>query len=302
VTAAVAAAALVLVCVWSVTSGVRAGGRRALLRRMRADSAAQPEQQGAAGFVQRLPTPPEAIARALHDADVHADPRVLTAGWAAGTVVLPTVGLVRGGPGLAVAAAVALVAGPLLLLRLLRGRRAARVEATLPLALETMARTLRTGGSLRQAVGEAAATAPPPLQDDLAAVAGAVAHGAPLTFALDGWVDVCPLPGVRLAAAALSLGAETGGAQARAIDGVAATIRERLGAAAEVRAQATQARVSAGVIALSPIAFGALASSTDHRTAAFLFRTPVGLALLVAGVGLDALGALWMARLTAVPT
>jgi tight adherence protein B len=181
-----------------------------------------------------------------------------------------------------------------------RRRDAKRVERDLPLAMEEIARGLRTGASLRQAIAEAAAVSKGAVGNDLGHVVAHVDHGAPLAIAVEWWVEHRPLPGVRLAAAALALGAETGGAQARAVDGVAATLRERLAAAAEVRAQATQARVSAAVIALAPIAFCALATATDPRTATFLFRTPAGLVLLAGGLGLDALGALWMNRLTRV--
>jgi tight adherence protein B len=105
---------------------------------------------------------------------------------------------------------------------------------------------------------------------------------------------------VSLAVAALCLGADTGGAQARAVDGVAMTIRSRLAVAGEVRALASQARVSALVIAVSPVAFGAFAAATDRRSAGFLFRTPLGLSCLVAGLALDAVAAAWMARITRV--
>ena len=105
---------------------------------------------------------------------------------------------------------------------------------------------------------------------------------------------------MRLGVAALCLGAETGGAQARAVDGVAATVRERLAVAAELRALSSQARISALVIGLAPIGFGAFAAATDPRTAQFMLHTPAGLALLVGGLILDALGWLWMQRLARV--
>lgn len=181
-----------------------------------------------------------------------------------------------------------------------RRRSAMRIEHDLPLALESMARGLRSGASLRTAIAEASLVVGGVLGDDLGRVVRRVEHGASLADSLEEWTAERPLSGVRLAAAALALGAETGGTQARAVDGVAATLRERIAAAAEVRAQATQARLSAGVIAVAPLAFGALATATDARTAAFLLRTPLGLVLLAAGVGLDALGALWMNRLTRI--
>lgn len=52
------------------------------------------------------------------------------------------------------------------------------------------------------------------------------------------------------------------------------------------------------MISVAPVAFCTLAAATDPRTATFLFRQPAGLACLAAGLSLDALGALWMARIT----
>ena len=111
-------------------------------------------------------------------------------------------------------------------------------------------------------------------------------------------VAMRPIAGVRLTASALELGIAAGGAHARAIDGVAATLRENLAITAEVRAQAAQAQASALVIGLAPIGFTALACLADHRTATFLFQTPAGLACLTVGLALDAAGAIWMGRIT----
>jgi len=81
---------------------------------------------------------------------------------------------------------------------------------------------------------------------------------------------------------------------------VAETLRGRLAVAAEVRALSSQARLSGLVIALAPLVFSALATATDARTADFLFRRPIGLACLVAGLGLDACAAAWMVRVCRV--
>jgi len=154
---------------------------------------------------------------------------------------------------------------------------------------------------MRQAIGEAALVTPGGLGRELAEVARQVTHGATLVSALDALAARRPLTGVRLAVAALGLGVETGGAQAKAVDGVATTLRDRLGIAAEVRALSSQARISGLVIAVAPLAFGAFAVTTDPRTGKFLFHTPMGVALLAAGLGLDGLGWLWMQRLARAP-
>jgi tight adherence protein B len=131
-------------------------------------------------------------------------------------------------------------------------------------------------------------------------VVASTGAGVPLAAALDGWAARRPLPAVRLGVAALALAAETGGASARAVDGVAETIRGRLAVGAEVRALSAQARLSALVIVLAPLAFTALAMASDKGTTTFLFQTPAGLACLVAGLGLDAIAAFWMQRLSRV--
>src|SRR5688500_15474906 len=110
------------------------------------------------------------------------------------------------------------------------------IERELPNVLDGVARSLRSGSSLRQAIDEACVSARGALGRDLSHVRRALAAGAPLTDALSRWAADRPLPGVRLAVAALSLGAETGGASAQAVDGVTATIRTNLAIAGEVRA------------------------------------------------------------------
>ena len=244
--------------------------------------------------------PPAWLAPALAAGGVDLEPAVAWAMWWIGGSLLLVVVLVVGGPMPAVLVLAAAALGPTLALRARRGHGPARLEAALPAALEAMARALRSGGSMRQAVEEAAAATPGPLAAELRLVSVQAARGAPLVTALQALAERQPLPGVRLTVAALCLGVETGGAQARAVDGVASTLRDRLGVAAEVRALSAQARLSAVIIGLAPVGFGGFAAATDPRTATFVFHTVPGLLLLVAGVALDGLGWLWMRRLSRV--
>jgi tight adherence protein B len=181
-----------------------------------------------------------------------------------------------------------------------RGRSATRLEQALPGALEAVARSLRSGASLRAAVAEAAAVTDGRLGSELARVDADSRRGVPLVAALDALAARLPSSGVRLAVAALGLGVETGGAQARAVDGVATTLRDRSAVSAEARALSAQTRMSVWVIALSPAVFCAFAVTTDPRTARFFFRSASGLTFLVLGLVLDGAGALWMRRLSSV--
>ena len=243
--------------------------------------------------------PPAAWATEVAAAVTVPPARVQRAWWAVmalspvlAALVSPAVGIV--------AAAVALAA-PLLLPPALRRRADARFDADLPPALDLVARSLRAGASLRQALADAAADTPGRLGDDLRELVRRTSAGIPLREALDEWGRARPRPGVLLAAAALGLSLETGGASARAVDGVAATLRRRLSLQEEAAALSAQAHTSAVVLAAAPLAVGALTLAGGGGAADFLLRSPLGMACLVTGLALDAVGWWWMARLTRSP-
>jgi tight adherence protein B len=190
------------------------------------------------------------------------------------------------------------VAGRVWWLHHQRLERARSRQAQLPEALERLASALRSGASVPQALAEAGRNSPEPLGPELAELATAATRGRPVLDVLDGWTAAHDDQGTRLAATALALAAGIGAAPARAVDVVAATLRERLEVAGERRALATQARASATVLSAAPIGFALLLGLTDGAAARFLLRTPQGWACLVTGLGLDLVGAIWMTRLT----
>ncbi|WCO66505.1 type II secretion system F family protein [Iamia majanohamensis] len=235
-------------------------------------------------------------ARALASAGVEGDPRR----WgraAVGSVVLAALlAGVRGGPLGAAAVALVVTASFALALRVGRGRGPRRADALLPDLLEHVARALRSGRDLPGALGEAGATVGGAHGHEAAAVVARVERGATLVAALRPWPEAHPRAAVGLAVAGLEVAAEAGGARARALDGIAATLRARAVVADETRALATQARASAAVMVALPVVVAALGSAADPRLARTLLGTPVGLACVaVAGV-LDGVGAWWMHR------
>jgi Flp pilus assembly protein TadB len=153
-------------------------------------------------------------------------------------------------------------------------------------ALETCSRSLRTGSSLRSAVRAS----------DLP-ISSALTDGHPLSVVLDAWAKRARDPAERMAATALALAAATGGPQAQAVDAAARAVRDRISATAEVAAHSAQARLSASVIASLPVVFVAWTLLADHRTAATLVGTPIGWLCLAVGLGLDAVGLVWVRAL-----
>ena len=183
--------------------------------------------------------------------------------------------------------------------RLARRRFRRGVVVGLPALLELLARSLRSGASTAQAVADAAREQRGPLADLLGAVSAEVERGVPLVVALDDVSARHPERGLGLFTAAVAVGAETGGAQARTFDALAATLRNEAAVEAETRALASGARASAVVIAAAPVAFAATMVMVDPRFVT-VWSTPLGLACLAVGLALDAVGLWWMQRITAV--
>jgi tight adherence protein B len=173
-----------------------------------------------------------------------------------------------------------------------------RRRAQLPGALDRLAGALRGGASVPAALVTAGAEVASPLGPELAALGREADGGRPIVDVLDAWATRRDDAGTRLVATALVLATTVGAAPARAADGVAATLRERVDLADERRALGAQARMSAVVLSVAPIGFAALLGATDAAAARFLFDGPVGWACLAVGLSLDAAGAYWMARLT----
>ena len=237
-------------------------------------------------------TGPPWVAQQLESAGVALGAGTALQLWAAGVALAAVAQLVVGGPMLLTGA----VAGPPLAVVLARGRAERLRARQLPLALEAVAAALRGGAALAPAIGEAAAT-DGPLGAELRRIAHHADAGRPLVDAVDEWAGTRSDPHTRLAAAALAVAAELGGPGAEAVDAAAGSLRERAVVDDEVAALSVQARLSAVLLTFAPVAFAFLLSSIDPTSAEFLFRTRAGWACIVVGVGLDALGALWMARL-----
>lgn len=186
-----------------------------------------------------------------------------------------------------------LLAGPVAL-RLARGRARRRFVEALPGALEQVAAALRGGAALEESLAVLDRT---PLAGDVRRVRARAELGLGLADALAGWPADRPLPEVRAVAGALAVAATLGGRAADALDGLASSLRERLGALAEARALSTQARLSAVVVGGAPIAYLAFSAVVDPASVDLLVGTDSGRVCLVLGLGCEMLAVLWMRRI-----
>ncbi len=231
------------------------------------------------------------------------EPVAVAGGWLAGAVLIGawSSAIGAGLVGLVVVETV-YVACSLGARATLLGRLDRRRDAAVAPVLEAVARELRIGATLPEAVRHVASR-PGPLADDLQGVCRRADLGLGWASAIRGWGQEASRKPVRStsgfgssasASAALALAHAVGGPAAGPLDALATRLRRRQAVAAEVMALSTQGRWSAWVVVLIPVGTLVLMAVADPATAAALTTTGIGRGCLIGGLALDALGAGWM--------
>lgn len=176
-------------------------------------------------------------------------------------------------------------------------RRSARSTRPTPGAIAAVLDQIARHCSSGESLGEAflASVAASPLVGSFAPATAALRTGEAVGDALDRLV--IDHADFALAVHALRLCASQGGNVSESLDRAAATLRERDAVARERLAQSSQAQLSARVLTVLPIAFGGWTLLTTTSVQQF-FLTPIGLACLLLGLGLNAAGWLLMRRVT----
>ncbi len=176
--------------------------------------------------------------------------------------------------------------------RRFRPRRAPQVTAaSVAVWCESMARVVRSGSSLTTAIRS---TEPPPGAEELITqFILAIDRGGRLADAVAAPTDS---PHLHLALVVLRACATNGGPPAEPLDRAAATLRGRAADVGERQTQSAQARLSAIVMTVLPVAMLGLLllTSSSVRTAA---TGPVGLAAVGVGGALNLIGWRWMRRI-----
>jgi tight adherence protein B len=176
--------------------------------------------------------------------------------------------------------------------------RAARIEMQLAEAIDLLVGSLRAGASLLAAFESALEEADPPLKPYLQEVAGRIRLGDDPKVAVSELPERVPLETFRLFATSLAIHWEVGGTLSVTLATVGRTVRDRIELARRVRAQAVEANASVAVVLVLAYLLGILMWRTNpDRLQAFL-GTAIG-SYLVAGVmTLQAVGLVWMSRLS----
>lgn len=175
-----------------------------------------------------------------------------------------------------------------------REERARAVEACLALAAE-----LAAGRSPAEALEAAAEVAAGPAGIALRRAGQAAALGGDVPGALTS-VEGSAVPDLlRALAACWSVCAAAGNGLAPAVERLADGLVADAARRRAVEAELAGPRATSGLLALLPLAGIGLAAGLGADPVQVLLHTPLGMACLVVGVGLDLLGVWWTGRLVA---
>ncbi len=200
-------------------------------------------------------------------------------------------------PSLTLPAGAAATCLPVLVLLLRRRRRIAAFNATLPDAVEMMARSLRAGHALAAALGIVAEHAPEPARTQFSEVFRQQNFGLPLRDAMLQMLDRVPSQDLRVLVTGILVQKDTGGNLAEILDRIVSVIRERLKIQAEIRTHTAQGRMTGWILCLLPLVMFLVMNLIEPGYFRAFTGNALGAKLLYGGFALVCLGAFVIHRI-----
>jgi tight adherence protein B len=177
-------------------------------------------------------------------------------------------------------------------------QRIATIEVQLSDAIDLLVGSLRAGAALLAAFESALRESRPPLRPYLEEVVGRVRLGGDPREVVSDLAERIPLETFRLFAPSLAVHWDVGGSVASTLATVGRTIRDRIELSRRVRAQAIEAHVSvAAVMGIAYILAVLMWRANPDRLEAFV-KSGVGSELVAGVIGLQAIGLIWMSRIS----
>jgi tight adherence protein B len=179
-------------------------------------------------------------------------------------------------------------------------RRINRFADRLPDALQLVIGSLRSGFSLPQALDSLVNESAEPVASEFGRALAENRLGADLADALENVVKRTKSDDLAWAVMAVRIQREVGGNLAEVLQTTVDTIRERSRVRRHVRALSAEGRLSAWVLVVLPVLISALLVAFRRDYLRPLFSEPIGIAMLLGGMGLLVLGVFWMMRVIRV--
>jgi tight adherence protein B len=200
-------------------------------------------------------------------------------------------------------AAIGLVGGVLLpgaYLSIKESRRKSRFAEQLPEMLQLVSGSLSAGFSLPQAFDTAAREGDAPMAAELNRALVQTRLGMPLEDALEAIGERMQSNDFAWVVMAIRIQRDVGGNLAEVLTTVAETLRERERLRRQVSVLSAEGKLSAYILFALPVVMALYMIVVRPTYIGVLVHSPIGIGLIVIGIGLQAAGAFWMKKVTTV--
>lgn len=200
--------------------------------------------------------------------------------------------------GLAVAACICVCAA--VRLRTVQDKCREAMRVAVPDALRSMGVCFQSGLSLLQTFQQVASEEQEPLATLFARAAHRLETGEGTERALEVLRSGSDVSELAFVAVALDVQHQAGGSMKQVLDAALDTVENEIELRRSLRVQTAQAKLSARVVSVLPFALIAVFSLVSEGFLAPFFESPLGLALLVMALGMQAAGIVAVRRMLAV--
>ncbi len=181
-----------------------------------------------------------------------------------------------------------------------RALRLGAFEEQFPEAVDLIARSLRAGHAFTAGLGIAAEEVPAPVGLEFRRVYDEQNFGMALPEALRGMARRVPVLDARFFVTAVLTQREAGGNLAEVLDNLSNVMRDRFKVRRQIRVVSAHGRITAWVLSCLPPALAAVLFLVSPQFIRVLIDDPLGVRLITAGVTLQLLGTLIIARLVRI--
>ena len=201
---------------------------------------------------------------------------------------------------LALGAGLFTAAMPTAYLKHLEKSRRLLFENQLPEALDFVTRALRAGHGLTVALGMVGDELPAPVGSEFKTTFDHINLGMSFDEAMGDLAERIQSSDLNFLVIALTIQRKTGGNLAELLSTLSATVRERIKLKGKIRVLASEGKLSGVMIGALPFVLGLILSFVNPVYMATLWTTPAGQKLVLAGLMMMLLGALWMWKIVQI--
>ncbi len=186
---------------------------------------------------------------------------------------------------------------PEFLARSARQRRAQKVRAELPDALDMVSNSLSAGLTLPQAMMRNLAHFPPLVSEEFARILYDTRLGYSIGGAFDNFAKRLPIPDVQMVVIASKIGVAHGGNLADSYRMLSTLLRDNMAFEDELKAMTTEGRMQALVMSALPLALIVILGLVKRDLVAPLFTTGAGWGALAVLATMQGLAYLWIRKI-----